>query len=1032
MRCFFLLLMSSILLCAELLAQTRIVSGKITDANGNPIPNASVVIRGTKSGTTTNNDGMYSLNVPGNARILVISSIGLTEQAISIGSNTTINASLQNTDQSLTEVVVTSFGIRRDRKTLGYSVPVIKADELTAVKNTNISNALVGKVAGVRVQGSGGSFTGSNILIRGYTSVTGSNQPLYVVDGIPIDNSGGGTLLQNGTTTTNRAVDINPEDIENLTVLKGAAATSLYGSRAAGGAILITTKKGRKGTKNAIEVSSSYNVVQSNRLPEYQNLYAQGVAGAYNNRSAQSWGPEIKGQTVTNFFGQPEQLQAFPDNVKDITENGYNLQNNISFSGGSDKTTYRVSYGNTNETFIVRNNQLRRNNLTLNLNSDVTSKLTVGSFINFSNTSSRRTQQGNQLSNPFFRSLFTPRSYDLTNQPYYDAAGNQLYYGGEDNPYWSIENVKYKDEVNRLFGNLNLKYAFTDWLNADLKVGSDFFAFRSNGFDEIGARGGGNTSAQATGGVREIRNTTRNLNSYLTLNASKAFGNFNVSATVGNEIVDNFLTTSNVRGVGLTVKGFNQMSNAKTYTPTYGSSRSRTIGAFGDLVLDYKNFLSINLKARNDFVSTLPANNRSIFYPAAAVSFVLTEAFPALKSDFINNIKLRANMGKVGRGPGAYNTDNYLATANPDDGFGPNIQFPFNGLLAYTIGNGAGNPELKPEFTTEWEIGTDINLWNNRIIIEANYYERKTTEGLFAVPYSGASGITSVFQNAGELETKGLELGLVLSPVKTTNFNWTISGNFTQFNSKVKKLAPGVPLIFLAGFTTPNVRLVAGEEYGSIYGNKYNRDEQGRLILNASGLPTATTDVFKIGNPNPAWTMGITNAFNYKGFELTVLFDIKQGGDIYSRNIADLRRNGVVVETAEFSRFEKDGTTLAKPYQFQGVNAAGAPVNVPITAEQYWGNNGKYAAAEGFILNTSWFRVREATLSYRIPKTLTDKTPFGNVDFGLFGRNIFLKAKNFPHLDPEQNVLGISNAQGLEFNAQPSTRSMGLNLRFTL
>ncbi|MEJ7767853.1 MAG: TonB-dependent receptor plug domain-containing protein, partial [Chitinophagaceae bacterium] len=568
MRKILILLLSSILLCTELWAQTRVITGKVSDANGNPIPNASVVIKGSNSGTTTNNEGVYSLSVPANARTLVISSIGLTEQELRIGTNTTLNSVLQSTDQSLQEVVVTSFGIRRDRKTLGYSAPVIKADELTAVKNTNVSNALVGKVAGVRVQGSGGSFTGSNVLIRGYTSVTGSNQPLYVVDGIPIDNSGGGTALQTGPTTTNRAVDINPEDIENMTVLKGAAATSLYGSRAAGGAILITTKKGRTRAKNAIEISSSYNVVQANRLPDYQNMYAQGVGGNYNNRSSTSWGPEIKGQTVTNFFNQPEQLQAYPDNVKDITENGYNLQNNISFSGGSDKTSYRVSYGNTNETFIIKNNMLRRNNLTVNLSSNVTSKLTVGTFINFNNTSSRRTQQGNQLSNPFFRSLFTPRSYDLSNLSYYDAAGNQLYYGGEDNPYWSIDNVKYKDEVNRMFGNLNMKYAFTDWLNADLKVGSDFFAFRSNGFDEIGSRGGGNTRANGTGGVDERRNTTRNLNSYLTLNASKTFGNFSIGATLGNEMVDNYSTTSRLTGVGLTVKGFNQMSNAKTYTPT--------------------------------------------------------------------------------------------------------------------------------------------------------------------------------------------------------------------------------------------------------------------------------------------------------------------------------------------------------------------------------------------------------------------------------------------------------------------------------
>lgn len=1026
-----LLLLAVVCPIILLQAQTKTVSGKVTDDTGAPVPNASVIIKGTNTGTTTNMDGVFSLSVPSSAKTLLISSVGMMPQEVAIGNKTTIAVSLKPEDKSLQEVVVTSFGIRRDKKTLGYSAPVIKADELTAVKNTNITNALVGKVAGVRVQGSGGSFTGSSVLIRGYTSVTGSNQPLYVVDGIPIDNSGGGTALQTGTTTTNRAVDINPEDIESMTVLKGAAATSSYGSRGAGGVILITTKKGRKRAKNSIELSSSYNMVQVNKLPEYQNLYAQGNGGLYQSNAATSWGPEIKGQTVTNFFGKQEQLKAYPNNVKDMFETGFNLQNTLSFSGGSDRTTYRVSYGNTQETFVIRNNKLRRNNLTANISSDVTSKLTIGTFINYNNTSSKRTQQGNQLSNPVFRAWFIPRSYDLTGSPYYDAAGNQSFYGGEDNPYWSMDNVKFNDEVNRLFGNVSFKYKFTDWLDADLKMGSDFFSYRANGFDEIGIRGGGNTNSQGAGGVQEMRHSTRNLNSYFTLNASKRFGEFGVSFTGGNEIVDNYSSTSTVTGVGLTVKGFNQMSNAKTYTPAYGSTRTRTVGFFGDLVLDYKNFLSLNLKARNDLVSTLPPENNSIFYPAVALSFVLTEALPTLKSDVLNYVKLRANTGKVGRGPGAYNTDNYLATANPSDGFGPNIRFPFNSLLAYTVANGAGNPELKPEFTREWEIGTDVSLWNNRIVIEASYYQRKTTEGLFPVPYSAGSGITSVFKNAGVLETKGLELSLSVTPVRTNSVNWTVNANFTKFKSMVEQLAPGVPLIFLAGFTTPNIRLVAGEEYNSIYGNKYQRDAQGRMILNASGLPLPTTDVFKIGNPNPKWTMGITNSITVMGFSLDVLLDIKEGGEQYSRNLADLRRNGTVKETAEFARYDKDGT-LQKPYKFEGVNAAGQPVNVNLSAEQYWGNIGKYVAAEAYIVNTSWFRVREATLTYKLPKKLLDKTPFGNVEFGVFGRNLFLKAKGYPHLDPEQNVLGIANAQGLEFNAQPSTRTLGLNLRLTL
>ncbi|MES2882838.1 MAG: SusC/RagA family TonB-linked outer membrane protein [Bacteroidota bacterium] len=1010
----------------------RTISGRVTDDRGTGIPNVSIQVKGTQTGTVSSADGSYSLGVPANATTLVFSSVGMRSQEVAIGNQSSLNISLQAGGENMQEVVVTTFGIRRDKKTLGYSTPTISSEDLTAVKNTNVSNAIVGKVAGVRVQGSGGAFTGSSILIRGNTSVTGGSQPLYVVDGVPIDNGGGGTALQNGATSTNRAVDINPEDIENMTILKGAAATSLYGSRAAGGVILITTKKGRRRAKNSVELNSSYNTVSVNRLPSFQNQYAQGLGGVYRNNVSTSWGPEITGQTVTNFFNKPEQLKAYPDNVSDIFQNGYNLQNTLSFSGGSEKTTYRFSYGNTKETFIIDNNKLNRNNFTVNVASDVTSKLNVSAFLNFNNTASTRTQQGNQLSNPVFRSYFIPRSYDLTNLPYYDSLGRQLFFGGEDNPYWSIENIRYNDEVNRLFGNVGLRYNFNSWLNADFKVGSDFFSFIANGFDEVGSRGGGNTSPGGLGGVLETRNNTRNLNSYFTLNATQKFGDIGISATVGNEILENKIQNAQVRGVELVVRGFNQISNAKTFTPTTGFSKRRIVGLFADVVFDYKNWISLNVKARNDFVSTLAPENNSVFYPAAALAINPTEIFPQIKGNILSSWKLRLNYGKVGNSPGVYNTSDYLAQGNPGDGFGPNLQFPFNNQLGFTISNAAGNPLLVPEFTTEWEVGTDLAFWDNRITLEANYYRRKLTEGLFSVPVSGASGITSVFQNAGVLNTRGTEVSLGIIPIKTkSGLNWSINANFTQFKTKVESLAPGVANIFLGGFTTPNVRLVAGEEYGQLFGTKYRRDAQGRLLLTAGGLPLATSGVEKIGNPNPKYTIGLSNSIAYRGFDFSVLFDIRQGGDIYSRNLADLRRNGVTAETAEFARFDRNGVPTT-PYKFEGVDANGNAINVPVTVEQYWGNNGKYVAAEGFIINTSWVRLREATLTYRIPKSFTDKTPFGNIEFGVFGRNLFLWTKEYDHLDPEQNALGISPAQGLEFNAQPSTRTIGLNLRLTL
>ncbi len=1015
-------------------AQTRTITGKVTDDKGNGIPGVSVSVKGSSAGAISDATGNYSLSVPQNAKTLVFSSVNFSNREHNLGSSNSLSVSLSSKDESLTEVVVTSFGIKRDKKTLGYSTPTISGEDLTQVRNTNISNSLVGKVAGVQTQGVGGSFTGSSILIRGYTSVTGSSAPLYVIDGVPIDNGGGGVALQNGTTSSNRAVDINPDDVENMTVLKGAAATSLYGSRGAAGVILITTKKGKRKSKNSIEINSSFNIVAINRLPEFQNEYSQGNGGNYINNNTQSWGARIVGQTVTNWFGNPEVLQARPDNVRDFFQNGTNLQNSVSFGGGSDKTSYRVSYNNTRESYVVRNNELSKNVLSFNLNSDVSDKLSVTTYVSLSNTVSRRTQQGNQLSNPVFRSWFTPRTYDLTKSPYYTSTGAQAYFAGEDNPYWATENVRYNDEVSRFLGNVGFNYKFNSWLNADLKVGGDIQTFRAHGYDEIGARGGGNTSAGGTGGILDAKNNVRNINTYFTLNAQKKYGKFTISGTLGNEVFDNFSNNFQVRNTGLAIRGFDHISNATvSNTPTISTSQTRTLGVFGDLVIDYNRWLSFNVKARNDWSSTLPEGNRSIFYPATALSAVMTDAIPTLKSKILNSWKMRANYGMVGRAAPAYATDNYALPGGAADGFGPSILYPMNGFTGYTISNSAGNVKLKPEFTTEWEIGTDLSFWNNRITLELNYYERKLTEGLFNVPSSAASGVTAVFSNAGEMETKGIEISLGITPIQTKNFSWTVNANYTQFRTRVTKLAPGVSVITLAGFTTPNIRLMAGEDYGVIFGNKYQTDAQNRMILNATtGLPLPTSGVFKLGNSTPIYTMGITNTFTYKNFTLDILLDIRNGGDMYSRNLADLRRNGVVVETAALPRFDKDNITPLTNYKFDGVDATGAPVNVNLRAEQYWGNAGKYVAAQGFIVNTSWFRVREANLMFKLPKKMVEKTPFGNIEFGVFGRNLFLSSPDYPHLDPEQNALGASNIQGLEFNANPSVRTIGCNLRLTL
>ncbi len=1015
-------------------AQDKAITGKVVSKDDNsPMPGVTVVVEGTTRGTQTDASGNFSVEAPAGAT-LVVSFIGFTTQRVPVTADKNVyNVAIASDTKQLQEVVVTSFGIERDKKTLGYGVSQVSSEEIRKAPVADVTNALAGKVAGVQISGTGGGMSSSNITIRGFTSITGSNQPLFVIDGVPIDNSGGGNSVNAGVANSNRAADINPDDIASISVLKGAAATVLYGSRAASGVILITTKKGAFGTKNQISFSSNYGVGTINKFPEFQNEYAQGSNGNYINNVPGSWGPRIAGQTVTNWFGDEEVLRAYPDNVGDILQHSKFIQNTLGFSGATDKYNYRISYGNTYETGLVPNNELKRNSFSINAGTSVTDKLTVNTSLSFVNNISQRTQAGNQGSNPLWRGIYTPRSYNLSGLPYQDELGNQLWFAGEDQPYWAIEHVKYEDETNRFYGNLNLTYDLTDWLRADLRVGGDIFTTNSVGFDEKGIRSNGNTSSAGAGGIRNREIFSRDINSYLTVSGDRRIGeDFRVTATLGNEIISNYDTNLQATGLGIVVPGFENLKNFLTYSPSSSLTRRRLMGFFGDFVVDYKSYLTLNIKGRNDFSSTLTKENRSIFYPAIAVSFIPTEAFPSLAGTVLSSAKIRANVGEVGKGAGVYNTSTYWGQASAGDGFGSTgVNFPFKGLAGYTYDNSAGKTDLKPEFTREIELGTELSFFENRLYIDASVYKRDTRNLIFAVPVPASSGFTSTITNAGKLSTKGLELLVSGSPVANQSFKWDATLNFTTFKTIVKELAPGVERLTIGGFTSPNTQAVVGQQYGLIYSTNYKRDDQGRMVINQAGLPLTAQGVSATGNPNPKFTMGFTNNFTYKGFNLSLLLDWKHKGDILSRTVGDLRIQGVSAETAEHPRFNADGTPN-KPYLFDGVLEDGTPNNIYVSAQDYWGLRGKYVAWAGYVRDASFLKLREATISYNLPQALLARTGFiESLQFSVYGRNLLTYAPNYPDLDPEQNLQGISNSRGLEFGIQPIARTIGVSLRAT-
>jgi TonB-linked SusC/RagA family outer membrane protein len=1051
----FLLACAFIASAFTVVAQQRTVSGRVTAADdGSPLPGVSVVVKGTTDGTSTDSNGNYTLAVADGAT-LVFTFIGLASQEIVVGARTTIDVSLSTDVTQLSEVVVTALGLEKQSKAVGFSLKEIKAEELTVGRTTNVVNALSGKVSGVRVAGTNG-MTGSSsaIFIRGFTTFTGSNQPLFVVDGIPINNDGGLMAQQSGVTASNRAIDLNQDDIASMTVLKGPAAAALYGSRAASGAIIITTKSGKakERRKNTIEYTGSYNINEVNRLPDYQNTYAQGtslnssggrIAPVYQPNADQSnWGPVIAGQKVISSYaaadrlllGLPDSvtLTAYPNNVKDLFETGYNAQHNISFTGGSDKSSFFASYNNLRDRGFLKNNVLQRNSFRFNGSTRLTDKFTVGISVNYINNKSSRSQIGNQLSNPLFRGWFIPRNYNLQGDPYIKPDGTQVYFNANtDNPNWTLQKNKYNDEINRFLANISLAYDFSDNVSLSYKIGTDAFTQRIKTVDAVGARGAANHTVQGVGAIGDRMIYNQETSSYLNLNVKQDFGVVKLNVLLGNEINLRVGQDNGFFGSSTNTDEFTNINDAIFYVPIASDRfRRNLVGFYADVQASYKDWFFLGLTGRNDISSTFKKGNNSYFYPSVTSSFVLSEAFPGMRSETFTFTKIKANWAKVGREAPIYSTETYYNLANPADGFGPQILFPFRGRLGRSLSDVAGNDQLSPEFTSSFEVGTELGLLNDRLRVDFTYFQTRSTDIILNVPVAAASGFTSQAKNAGTLETNGLELGISGTPVKSGSFQWIVDANWTRIRNEVVSLAEGVENIAIGGFTTAQTRIEAGKPYGVIYASTLRRDEQGRIIVNpATGLPSVAPNSTIVGNPNPDWTAGITNTFSYKGLSLSFLIDIRYGGDILSRVINDVRRTGSAAETAELPRFGEDGLPL-RNYVIDGVNPDGTPNTFAITAQEYWSNLYSFNVPGEGVFDASWVRLREASITYSLPKSLLDKTPFGKIEIGLNGRNLWLNTK-VPHIDPETNLNGASNSQGLEFNTMPNARTYGAVLKFT-
>ncbi len=1059
------LILAMMFLCFGMAMAQRTISGVVTDESGSPLPFANVFVEGTTVGTTTDIDGNYSLKVPDGSTTIVVSYTGYDDQELAIGDSNVLNCTMAE-GVMLNDIVVTAVGLEANRSKLGYSVQNVGSEEILASKEVNLVNALNSKVAGVTVVSSSGSpGSSSNIRIRGNTSINGSNSPLFVVDGVPIDNDERGNDVD-GVDQSNRAIDINPNDIEDMTVLKSAAATALYGVRAANGAIIITTKKGTSG-KPRVNISTSYSADQYNKMPARQSTYGQGRPGAdidgdgfgdsnYNGPETGegfSWGPAIADLEHSNDdaygfhadgplvlkssgLGNGIAAKAYDPYTFFKTGNTYDL--NVSVQGGGEKMNYFISAGRLGSTGIVPNADFQRNSIRLTTSAKLTEKLSADFSANYVNSGGSRIQRGSNIQGVMLGLLRTSPSFDNGNgaegqeaadivSTYELESGAQRSYraGIYDNPYWTVNKNPFNDAVNRIIGYGALNYDVTDWLSLTYKVGTDFYTDRRLGAFDI-------NPGRSVGLVYQSFGENRDLNSDFLVKINRSLTDkLGLNVVLGQNLFDSRFSEQFASGDELSIPNFYNISNAANITAGDVFEQRRILAVFGTADLSYDDFLFLNLTARNDWSSTLPVDNNSFLSYSASLGLTFTELMDLPNTHFLQYGKVRASYGKVGNDAFPYVTTNYFNQAvSGGDGFITTIDFPAYGVNAFEQSSQLGNANLTPETTKSWEVGAEFKFVKDRLGFDVTYFNSQSDGQIIAVDQSAATGYTSLVQNAGIITNKGWELVAYTTPVKLSNdkFRWDINMNFTAIESTVDSLAPGIEEIGLSGFTSTSSRVVKGQPYGAIFGAGFQRDDAGNMIIGADGWPLQDPETKVYGDPNPEWTMGIRNTFTIlDGIRLSALLDIRKGGDMWCGTCGIMNYFGVSEATGE----QRNDVVV-----FEGVQADGTPNNTPValfdtnSGVNYWTRYGFGGLTEASIYDTSWIRLRDVSIGYNVPASLTKNLPFENLSVTLTGRNLWLNTQ-YPGIDPETNLTGSSNGIGLDYFNMPNTKSYNISLNAT-
>lgn len=1055
-------------------AQVTTVRGIVTtEEDGEPVIGASVIVKGTSLGTVTDVNGRFELSgLPPSATRLLISYISLMAKEVAIAPQ--VSVTLKSDTHLLDEVVVTALGISREKKALGYTAQEVKQDALVQGKDNNLLNSLSGKIAGVRITNTQGDVGSSRIVIRGETSIAGENQPLFIVDGIPVDNSQL-NARSSGRDFKNAIADLNPEDIKTLTVLKGPNAAALYGARAAHGAIVITTKGGDKRQKGiGITLHSSTQVSFVATLPEFQNLFGQGAGGRFsyvdgkgagvNDGVDESWGPRLDIGLLIPQFDSPLDADgnrvatpwvSHPNNVRDYFRMGISTNNGISVARGDDKYQFRVGYNYEKQVSIVPDAGTNKTNISLNTDYHLAKWIVVGATANYivytapSLPGSATPSGSNVRSNsPMLQFLWFGRQVDTNSlKADYTRNWNSSYY---DNPFWSASYNTQSQERHRLIGDLHAEFRLTDGLNVRFRTSTDWYNDRRKSKVKWGSAGAGSPYGSYAEDAYTVKeNNTEVLATYI----KQLNKNWGIDALLGFNVRNKQYENNYQAAPRLAVADLYTLTNSRD--PLISSNdfyRLRQYGLYGSIQLDYRRWAFLNITGRNDWSSTLPVDNNSYFYPSVTASVLLSEAF-GWRSKAVNYLKIRGGWSQVGADANPYQ----LATVFTSE-------TAFNGNPLQSSSTIGMNPNLKPEKTSSIEAGFEAAFWDNRLCLDFTYYKTDSRNQILKLATTAASGYTSQVRNAGHIRNRGYEIQLGAVPIQTSKgFRWNLDLNYGANSSKVVKL-DDEGLITSYQLYSSGIQILAsvGEAYGTLFGTSYVRDANGNVVVDANGLPKISTTNKTLGKFTPDWTGGISNTFSYRSLSLSFLIDASVGGSIFSNTNKTGKYTGVLANTLSGRDAEhgglwyytdamgnnvrlsespsysvsSDGLYYAqvngqstRVYQdgimVEGVTESGSKNEEVVSAEKYY--HRIYSIAEANVYDASYVKLREVALSYRLPRLWTQKLHLQEASVTLTGRNLWTIYKSVPNIDPE-SALTTGNAQGVEAYSLPTTRSFGVNL----